>query len=203
MDGRVGMEYDTRMYYGQIELRDALRATLGRQYCVIVASVVGSVTTGIPCSGEKNLPDEKSFHMTPEEFRRHGHAVVDWIADYYAQHRVFPGALAGEAGTDPRLVACRSAGQRRILRRDPGRCRAAHPARHHPLAVAELLRLLSLQCFRARDPGRPAFVRAGRARHAVGHQPGLHRTGNARPRLAGPHAGPAARSSFPRARAAA
>jgi aromatic-L-amino-acid decarboxylase len=23
-------------------------------------------------------------HMTPEEFRRHGHAVVDWIADYWA-----------------------------------------------------------------------------------------------------------------------
>jgi len=21
--------------------------------------------------------------MTPEDFRRHGHAIVDWIADYY------------------------------------------------------------------------------------------------------------------------
>lgn len=31
------------------------------------------------------MPDEKSFHMTPEEFRRHGHAVIDWIADYYAR----------------------------------------------------------------------------------------------------------------------
>jgi aromatic-L-amino-acid decarboxylase len=27
--------------------------------------------------------DEKSFHMTPAEFRRHGRAVVDWIADYW------------------------------------------------------------------------------------------------------------------------
>jgi aromatic-L-amino-acid decarboxylase len=26
--------------------------------------------------------DERSFHMTPEEFRRHGHAVIDWIAQY-------------------------------------------------------------------------------------------------------------------------
>jgi aromatic-L-amino-acid decarboxylase len=26
----------------------------------------------------------RSRHMTPEEFRRHGKAVVDWIADYYA-----------------------------------------------------------------------------------------------------------------------
>ena len=32
------------------------------------------------------MSDEKSFHMTPEEFRRYGHAVVDWIADY--QYRV-------------------------------------------------------------------------------------------------------------------
>jgi aromatic-L-amino-acid decarboxylase len=31
------------------------------------------------------LPDV-SFHMTPEEFRRWGHAMVDWIADY--QNRV-------------------------------------------------------------------------------------------------------------------
>jgi aromatic-L-amino-acid/L-tryptophan decarboxylase len=27
---------------------------------------------------------EKSFHMTPEEFRRYGHAVIDWIADYHS-----------------------------------------------------------------------------------------------------------------------
>lgn len=25
---------------------------------------------------------ERTFHMRPEEFRRHGHAVVDWVADY-------------------------------------------------------------------------------------------------------------------------
>jgi aromatic-L-amino-acid decarboxylase len=28
--------------------------------------------------------------MTPEEFRQHGHAVVDWIADYYARIESFP-----------------------------------------------------------------------------------------------------------------
>jgi hypothetical protein len=36
------------------------------------------------------VPDEKSFHMTPEEFRRHGHAVVDWIADYQSRVEAFP-----------------------------------------------------------------------------------------------------------------
>ena len=36
------------------------------------------------------MPDDKSFHMTPEEFRRHGHAVVDWIADYQARVESLP-----------------------------------------------------------------------------------------------------------------
>ena len=36
------------------------------------------------------MPDEKSFHMTPDEFRRHGHAVVDWIADYHSRIESFP-----------------------------------------------------------------------------------------------------------------
>ena len=35
------------------------------------------------------MPDH-SFHMTPDEFRRHGHAVIDWIADYYARIESFP-----------------------------------------------------------------------------------------------------------------
>ena len=31
-----------------------------------------------------------SFHMDPEEFRKHGHAVVDWIAEYYKRIESFP-----------------------------------------------------------------------------------------------------------------
>jgi aromatic-L-amino-acid decarboxylase len=30
------------------------------------------------------------FHMSPEAFRRHGRAVVDWIADYYERIETFP-----------------------------------------------------------------------------------------------------------------
>lgn len=40
-----------------------------------------------------------SFHMTPEELRRWGHEVVDWVADYLAtieQHPVVPGVEPGE-----------------------------------------------------------------------------------------------------------
>ena len=36
------------------------------------------------------MSESKSFHMTPEEFRRHGHAMVDWIADYYSRVESFP-----------------------------------------------------------------------------------------------------------------
>ena len=36
------------------------------------------------------MAEEKSFHMTPEEFRRCGRAVVDWIADYYERVESLP-----------------------------------------------------------------------------------------------------------------
>ena len=36
------------------------------------------------------MPEEKSFHMSTEEFRRYGHAVVDWIADYHSRIESFP-----------------------------------------------------------------------------------------------------------------
>ena len=42
---------------------------------------------------------EQARHMTPEEFRRYGHQVVDWVADYWAglpQRRVTPDLHPGE-----------------------------------------------------------------------------------------------------------
>jgi aromatic-L-amino-acid decarboxylase len=36
------------------------------------------------------VSEEESFHMTPEEFRRYGHAMIDWIADYHARIESFP-----------------------------------------------------------------------------------------------------------------
>ena len=32
----------------------------------------------------------KSFHMSPEEFRRRGHQMVDWIADYRERIESYP-----------------------------------------------------------------------------------------------------------------
>src|SRR5712692_10983288 len=36
------------------------------------------------------MPQQKSFHMTGEEFRRRGREVVDWIADYYERIETLP-----------------------------------------------------------------------------------------------------------------
>ena len=36
------------------------------------------------------MPEKSTFHMSPEEFRRHGKAVVDWIADYYEHVESLP-----------------------------------------------------------------------------------------------------------------
>jgi aromatic-L-amino-acid decarboxylase len=36
------------------------------------------------------MSDSQSYHMTGEEFRRYGHAVIDWIAGYYERVESFP-----------------------------------------------------------------------------------------------------------------
>ncbi|MDX2502243.1 MAG: pyridoxal-dependent decarboxylase [Deltaproteobacteria bacterium] len=36
------------------------------------------------------MNDDKSYHMTPKEFRRYGRQVVDWIADYYENIETLP-----------------------------------------------------------------------------------------------------------------
>jgi aromatic-L-amino-acid decarboxylase len=36
------------------------------------------------------MPTDKSYHMTMEQFRRNGRAVIDWIADYYERLESFP-----------------------------------------------------------------------------------------------------------------
>jgi len=44
------------------------------------------------------MPEKTNFHMTPEEFRRHGKAVVDWIADYYEHVESYPVMSQGKPG---------------------------------------------------------------------------------------------------------
>ena len=44
------------------------------------------------------MTDPKSFHMSSEEFRRSGHAVIDWIAEYYASIESLPVLARVEPG---------------------------------------------------------------------------------------------------------
>ena len=43
-----------------------------------------------PFRATENNPQKTSFHMSPEEFRRQGHAMIDWIANYYSRIESFP-----------------------------------------------------------------------------------------------------------------
>ena len=47
------------------------------------------------------MAEQKSYHMSPEDFRRHGREVIDWIADYHenvARYPVLSRARPGEIG---------------------------------------------------------------------------------------------------------
>ena len=53
------------------------------------------------------MAEKKSYHMSPEDFRRHGREVIDWIADYHENvdrypvlSRVRPGEIADSLGTE-------------------------------------------------------------------------------------------------------
>ena len=118
-------------------------------------------------------------------------------------HRIISRALASEAGADSRLAAREPSRAGRTFRRAAERCRQSDSSRHHALAVAKFLRLLSLQRLEARNSRRPSLLRLGRARHAVVHQSRLYRTGNSCSRLARSDARDCRKNSFRRARAAA
>ena len=54
------------------------------------------------------MPDKASYHMTPDEFRRCGRAMVDWIASYYERveslpvlSQVQPGQIRASLPPDP------------------------------------------------------------------------------------------------------
>src|SRR3954465_7458420 len=81
-------------------------------------------------------------HMSAGDFRRHGYAVIDWIADYYERVESFPGLSPAPPGRDPRCAAGPSARAGRAVRAGSARSRRDDPAGHHTLAAPVLLRLL-------------------------------------------------------------
>ena len=131
-------------------------------------------------------------HMTPEQFRQHGHEVVDWIADYWTRIGSLPGALAGLPRRGPRR-RCRPTAPEQgepfsAVLADLDRVVAP---RRHALAAPRLLRLLPGQHLRAVRARRPGLRRARRPGHVLGDQPRGHRARAARHGLARRPARPA------------
>ena len=80
--------------------------------------------------------------MDPETFRRHGHELVDWIADYLAHPEHYPVLSRVKPGEIAAALPTRAPEERRTVRRDHGRLRAGARARPHALEPSGLLRLL-------------------------------------------------------------
>ena len=140
-------------------------------------------------------------HMTPDEFRRLGRGWwTGWRTTWSGSRSARPLPLA--ARRHPRHAPGRASRARRALGRHPGRPRPGRPAGHHPLAVAELLRLLpghELRGVRARRARRRGAWRPG---DAVVHEPGVHGARDAHARLDGRHARTCRPPSAPTAPAA-
>ncbi len=135
---------------------------------------------------------EKSFHMTPKQFREYGRAVVDWIADYYEQVESMPVLIAGGTGGDSGGTAGGAAEARREIRKSilQDMNRVILPGVTH-WQSPNFFALFSGECFGCRNSGRHAFSWDGRARDVVGDESGMHGSGDACAGLAGGNAGTA------------
>ena len=122
--------------------------------------------------------------LDPEEFRRHGHEVVDWIAGFLAAPERYPVLARVKPGDVRGALPGGGAGRSGAARPGPRGLRARHPPGHHALEPSGLLRLLRDQRLRPRDPRRAPLRRAQRQRHALAHVAGRHGAGGGRPRLA-------------------
>ncbi len=131
--------------------------------------------------------------MTPEEFRKHGHAVVDWIADYRAR-------VARAAGDGADRARARS---RRSLPAAPpdepepfdailARPRRGRDAGHLALAAPAVLRLLPQQRHARQRARRLREHRPRRDRPGLAVEPGAHRARGGGHRLAAPDGRPVA-----------
>ena len=144
------------------------------------------------------MPDPKSFHLPPEEFRRRGHALIDWIADYQARieslpvlSRVRPGEIRAKLPPPRRYRANRS------IKSWPTWNELILPGITH-WQSPNFFAYFPGECLGPRNSRRSAVFRIGRPRNALVNQSGMHRTGNARARLARAHAGLAGEVSFHR-----
>jgi aromatic-L-amino-acid decarboxylase len=91
-------------------------------------------------NSDKRLPPLGD--MPADEFRRHGHELIDWIADYFRAHRRTPGARANRTRRSESTTSSVTTRTRRIDGSDPCRRRPADRSRAHALESSFILRLL-------------------------------------------------------------
>ena len=130
--------------------------------------------------------------MSPEEFRRYGHRLIDWLADYHESLADAAGDGQDPARRGPRRPARRAAAGARGFRRGDRGSRPRRPARLVALAASAFLRLLPRQRAACRRPRRSRLDRARRARALVAVEPGGDRGRRGGDRLAAPDARPLA-----------
>ena len=134
--------------------------------------------------------EERGFHMTAEEFRRHGREVVDWIADYWERveslpvlSRVQPGDISAAlpdrppAHGEPFETILRDV-ETVIM---PGVTHWQSP---------NFFAFFPANCLRSGGARRAALRRPRGAGDALGNQPGVHGARDPRPRLDGGDARP-------------
>ena len=126
--------------------------------------------------------------MTPEEFRRLGHRLVDWVADYRSRIETLPVMSRSQPGE------IRAAFPRRRRSREAGsrpRCELDRTSsRHHPLEPPGLLRLLPEQLRSVGRAGRPRLLGPRRPGHELADEPGRHRARRGGDGVAAAGAGP-------------
>ena len=61
------------------------------------------------------MPEEKNYHMTAQQFREHGRAVVDWIADYYEKIETFPVLSQVKPGEVLKMLAPEAPGKGEVF----------------------------------------------------------------------------------------
>ena len=120
------------------------------------------------------MTETENYHMTPDEFRRYGRMVVDWIADYYENVERYPVLSQVKPGEVRQMLPPAPPQQGEPFEAILSDMARSHTARHYSLAIAQLFCFLPVECFRTGNSWRPVVFWPGRARYVVGNQPGLY-----------------------------